>query len=250
MKAAIIIFSTITTVHAQLAISPYVGLNSTRMNDTYGYINGGNYFLAGADVEYEVTSKDSDRKLRIAIGSGVSYLRNGFYSSNAFSLSFINSYRQTITDLSMVYWQAPLLVRFNWQPFTLIEDWKVFAGGGAVFNFLQKAQMREEYTEVFYSADALAPPPSHIHFSDDQNVTPYAVRQSVFTRFELGMKYKKMHLSYRVSVSKADLYFSGIEDHWQVPAEYSDYIQRYAASGKIKEKHAEIIIGYRLGKLR
>jgi hypothetical protein len=59
------------------------------------------------------------------------------------------------------------------------------------------------------------------------------------------MKFKHLQVSWRLSLSTQDMYFKGLENNWQVPANYSFYIDAHKARGITKEKYSEVVVGWR-----
>jgi hypothetical protein len=232
---------------AQYAITPFAGINSTRMSDAYGYgyNKGGNFGIVGFEAECW-KRPTTHRALHLSLLTGVSYLKNGFYSSDNLSFSSI-LYIHQITDLRTTYWQVPVVLRLNWQPFPLIEDWMLFVGAGISNNLLTKATLAEQYTQVALSDDILAPPVT-VHYEDSRDVTKFAAHYYLFGRIETGVKFRRLQLTYRVSFSMQDMYYKGVETVWSIPAKDSQYINTHQLSGKSKEKYSELTLGYRFVK--
>lgn len=251
MKQKAILFVILGLSHmarGQINITPYAGINSTRIYDGILYQNGGSFLVAGAELELALKPKQSGR-IYVSLATGASYLKNGFYYSGNFSYNALNFYTQRITDLKTEHLQIPVTLRLNWQPFPLVEDWKVFLGLGICHNTLMKSVLEEQYTEVTLNDDILAPP-EVTSYADSRDVTNYGETSSLFRRIELGMKYKRLQVTYRLSRSMTDLYRSGLEEDWNVPDDNSWYIGAYQDSGKIIEKHTELVVGFRFGKSR
>ena len=230
---------------AQVNITPYVGINSTRIYDGILYENGGAFLVAGVELELGIKRKQAGR-VYVSVATGASYLDNGFYYSGNFAYTALNFYTQRITDLNTEYLQIPLTLRFNWQPFPLVEDWQVFLGLGVCHNTLLRSTLAETYTEVTLAADVLAPP-QVLSYEDTRDVTGYGGKSSLFRRIELGMKYKRFRVTYRLSRSITDLYRTGLEKDWNVPDDVSWYLNAYRESGKIIEKSTELVVGFRFG---
>lgn len=231
---------------AQVSLTPYIGINSTKLYDGISYQNGGAFGVAGLELELGVKPKQH-RRIHFSVATGAGYLSNGFYYSSNFSYAALNFYTHRITDLKMQYVQIPVMLRVHWQPFPLVEDWKVFLGLGVCNAMLIKSTLAEEYTEVILSDDLLAPP-NVTSYEDSREVTDYGKKSSLFRRVELGMKYKRFQLCYRLTRSLTDLYRTGFEEDWSVPADKSWYISAHQDSGKTIEKHSELVVGFRFGK--
>lgn len=231
------------TANSQVNFTPFAGINSTGVYDGYGYQKGGSFGLAGLEIEWKQKLK-RQKPLFISLVSGVSYLSNGYheYSNFTFGSFFYNS---SVSHLKTSYWQIPFIARLNWQPFPLIEDWVPFVGVGITNNFLIKAHLSEKSTALDFSSSSLSPPPTTEHYEDSGDITDVGSKYFLFRRIEIGMKFKKFLVAYRISVSLQDMY-KDIENVWDVPAIDSEYIGSHNFAGTRKEKHTEIIIGYRI----
>lgn len=233
-------------VNAQINVVPFAGMNSTKMYQSYGFEKGGAYGIAG--VEFELRKKPTAHKaLYMTLVTGVSYLSNGYYRSENFAYTALSFYTASVTDRKMEYVQVPVILRVNWQPFPLVEDWKVYFGAGLSNNFLMEATLHEQYTSVFVNSDLFAPPTTE-QYEDTRDVKDLGVKRSLFSRYEFGMIYKRVQLSVRFSASITDLYYKGLETSWAVPAEHSEYLKAKDDKGKITEKYSEVVVGIRLFK--
>lgn len=231
-------------VTAQIHLTPYVGVNSTKLDVGYEYQNGGNYPFGGIDIEGRLKPRKISA-VHLSLVTGASYLSNGFYQNSLFALTGLSYYSAKLTDLSTQYFQVPLVVRLNWQPFPLVEQFHIFFGAGVVSNTLLKANLTEKSTLVIYSNDPFAPPQT-TQSQDSQDITALGVKQSFFSRFELGFRFKRVQASYRLSTSFGDMYFQGLENVWKVPAKDSGYISGHNAAGTTTTKHSELVLGFRI----
>jgi hypothetical protein len=128
----------------------------------------------------------------------------------------------------------------------LVEDWRLFFGAGVSFNTLTYAHLAEQSTKVAFTFDRpLAPPPVTTYSADSRDVTSLAVKNPLFSRVEIGMKFKHLQVLYRLSVSLQDMYLTGLEQTWKVPASESIYINAHHSRGITKEKYSEIVVGWR-----
>ena len=243
---SLLLITTCQTALAQVNLIPFAGMNSTRMYHSFGFEKGGSYGIAGLEIEVRKRPK-AFKPLHVSFVTGVSYLHNGFYQSDNFSFTGADFYTASITDREMEYLQIPLMARLYWQPFPLVEDWKVFIGAGISYNLLLKAHLAETYTSIFTSGDIFAPPPTE-QYEDSRDVTSLGKEAPIFRRIDIGMTYKRFQINVRFSKSITDLYYEGLENDWGVPAEYSEYLIAYADEGKITEKYSEITFGFRIFK--
>lgn len=247
MKKVIILFFILVAESSfgQFSITPTVGINSTKLKlDDSGYTNGGNFLTYGLEAEYGIKPR-SHRRVYLSFMTGASYLSNGFYDIYNFSFPGLSWYQSQTTDLTTTYVQIPLVIKLNWQPMPLIEDWKLFLGLGISTNILLESHLSEKSTRVTDSNDLFAPN-NTTQYSDSQDVNDLGVKNSLFARLELGMRYKRIMFSYRFSLSMQDMYYTGLENIWKVPATESRYISAHDTQGKIKEKYSEFVLGFRL----
>jgi hypothetical protein len=216
------------------------------MNYGSEFKSGGAFGIVGIDFEFRLKPKHH-QKLYFTMATGISYLKNGFYSSESFAYTSWDLYTQEITDMTMQYWQVPVMLRIIWQPFPLVEDWKLFFGAGICNNILVKSTLYEKHTDVIYNVDILAPPTT-TQYQDRGDITELGKQNSLFRRFEIGMNYKRIQVTFRLSKSITDLYHEGLEQSWAVPDEDSGYISAHMSDRKTTEKYTELVIGYRIGK--
>jgi hypothetical protein len=239
-----VLFFVTTSAWAQIHLMPFVGINSTKLLLGDEYQNGGNYIFGGVEVQGRLKAKKISA-WHVSVVTGASYLSNGYYNNNLFSFPGVSFYSAKLTDLSTQYVQVPLTIRLNWQPFPLVEEFQVFFGAGVVDNFLLKAHLTEKTTSVTFSTDIFAPPLT-AHYEDSRDVTDLAAKQSLFSRFEFGFRFKHVQVSYRLSRSLNDMYLTGLENVWKIPASSSAYISGHDTAGSTKAKYSELTIGYRI----
>ncbi len=230
---------------AQLRVNAFAGVNSTRLSKgLFGFEKGGNYLFGGFEVEGMLRPKKKHSALRVSILTGATYLSNGYFENSLFSFSSI-FYTASMTDLSTTYVQVPLMARLNWQPFPLLDDFQFFMGAGVSDNILLKASLRESVTKVFIATDVYAPPQT-THYEDNQEITKLGVQNALFYRIDVGMRYRRLLIMYRLSQSPGDMYFKGLESVWAIPAKESGYISGHQSAGSTKLKYSELVIGLRL----
>jgi hypothetical protein len=233
---------------AQFNVVPFLGTNSTRMTSTLDdeFSKGGSFGVGGVEVEWKKKSL-KHKRFYVSALTGVSYLNNGFYRSYNFSVGSFY-YTHSVTDLKMTYWQIPLIVRANFQPFQLLDELHVFLGVGVSNNILLKSKLSEEYTESSLGFGSIPPPPETFHYEDSRDVTSLRDRYNMFQRIDVGVRYKRVQVAFRFSKSLKDLYCKGLEESWGVPDDKSEYIQSHNKHGKIVEKYFEFVVGFRLFK--
>ncbi|HEX8061528.1 MAG TPA: hypothetical protein VF473_11365 [Cyclobacteriaceae bacterium] len=230
------------TCRAQVSITPVAGINSVRMYDGIVYDKGGNYGLAGLELELRRKPK-IQKRFYVSAVTGASYLRNGFYDSFSFSFASL-FYSQQQSNLDMQFVQIPVELKFNWRPFALIEDWTVFAGGGVSYDLLLNAHLEEKSTRLDFDTSQPPAPPTTITYSDNRDVTNMMPSHLLFYRFEIGVNIKRIHLAWRMSSSLTDAYPTGLERNWQVPADDSTIIEHHHDAGSLKFRYNDLVIGY------
>src|SRR6185436_8366809 len=142
----------------------------------------------------------------VSLVTGVTSLANGFHQNSQFSFPGISFFSAHTTDLSTQYIQTPLMVKLNWQIFPLVEDFVVFVGAGASASFLLKATLAEKYTGISFPRDAFTPPTT-VHYEDSRDVTDLGVSPALFGRLDVGLRFRKLQVSWRLSISQQDMYF-------------------------------------------
>jgi len=233
------------SANAQMHVNAFAGVNSTRLSKgLFGFEKGGNYLFAGFELEGMLKPKKIHSSLRVSILTGATYLSNGYFENSLFSFSSI-FYTASMTDLTTTYVQVPLMARLNWQPFPLLDDFHFFLGAGVSDNILLKANLKESVTKVFIATDVYAPPQT-THYEDNQEITKLGVQHALFYRIDVGMRYRRWLIVYRLSQSPGDMYFKGLENVWAIPAKESGYISGHQSAGSTKLKYSELVIGFRL----
>lgn len=244
MKRIVIILFILSgiTCCAQVSITPIAGINSVRLYDGIIYNKGGNYGLAGLQLEWRRKPK-IQKRFYVSALTGASYLKNGFYESYSFSFASLY-YSQRQSNLDMQFVQVPLELKFNWRPFALVEDWTVFVGAGASYDLLLSAHLEEKSTRLDFVTSEPSPPPTTIQFSDSRDVRNMMPSHLLFMRFEAGVNIKRIHLAWRMSSSFTDAYPTGLEKSWQVPADDSTIIGDHNDVGSLKFRYVDFVIGY------
>ncbi|MBS1977164.1 MAG: outer membrane beta-barrel protein [Bacteroidetes bacterium] len=237
----LLILTCVNQTHAQIHLDAYAGASSTSLNLGSELKNGGTYPIYGIDLEGRLKPKRISR-FHLAAATGAAYLANGYNLSSSFTISGLY-YDARTTNISQTYIQVPFVLRLNWQPSPLVEDFHLFLGMGVVSNWLMEAKISETSDHVGFSA--LAAPPT-THYEDSRDVTKLAVPQSFFFRYEIGVRYKRVTVIIRSSLSLQDMYYQGIEQVWRIPATSSAYISGHSQNGKITEKQGDMIVNFRI----
>jgi hypothetical protein len=233
-----------TSADAQLHVNAFAGVNSTRLSKGYfGFEKGGNFLFGGVELEGVLKPKRHS-PFKFSFLTGATYLNNGYFENSLFSFANI-FYTASMTDLSTTYVQIPLMAKLNWQPFPLLDDFQLFIGAGITNNLLLKAQLRESVTKVFIATDIYSPPQT-THYQDNRDITSLGVQNALFYRIDMGMRYRRLLVSYRLSQSFGDMYYQGLESVWAVPATESGYISGHKNAGSTREKYSELVVGMRL----
>ncbi len=228
----------------QVHLTPFIGINSTSMTKgIFGYEKGGNYIFGGIELEGRLKPKKIS-PLHVSLVTGVSYLSNGYYENSLFALSSIY-YSASKTDLATRYVQVPIMIKLNWQPFPLVEDFNFFLGAGVSNNILTQARLTENVSKVLFTTDIFSPPQTS-HYEDSKDITQFGIKNSLFMRFDAGLRYKRLHIAYRLSMSTGDMYFAGLEKTWAIPASESGYISGHTSAGSTNLKYSELVIGCRI----
>lgn len=231
------------TATGQIYITPFAGISSTRLKLGFDYKNGGNYPVAGLEIEGRLKPHKIS-SFHFAFVTGASYLANGYYENDLFSIG-TSFYESRNTNLTTTYLQIPLMLKLYWQPFPLMEDFQFYFGAGVSNNFLLKSHLTEKSTNVFFSTDIFAPPQT-TEYQDSRDITNLGVKSSLFSRIDFGVRFKRVQVALRISVSFQDMYYQGLENVWAIPAKESAYISGHTSAGTTKEKYSELVVGYRI----
>ncbi len=227
---------------AQISVTPFAGINSTRVKYFY-WEKGGNYAVYGLEIEARLRPRKNS-PFHVSLVTGASYLSNGYFRDTGLTFSTFVYSSQT-SELKTGYFQVPLVLKLNWQPFPLVEDWKLFFGAGISNDFLLSSHLEEKAVDVNSSSDLFAPDVT-TEYQDSKDTAGFGRKHSLFSRFELGTKYKRIHFAYRFSFSLQDMHYVGLEDDWDVPSGSSNYLIPYELNGKRNERYSEFVLGFRV----
>ncbi len=229
------------TVKAQINLIPFAGINSTRVK-YFDFLKGGNYGMLGLDIEGRFKPRKYSL-LHISFTSGINYLANGFYRDSGISVPGL-VLTTGVSDLRTSYIRIPLGLKMNWQPFPLIEDWRLFLGVAISIDFLLKSELAERETQVSIPIGILTSPPQTTSFEDSRDITNFGRKASQFQRIELGARFKRFQFAYRLSFSLNDMHHQGLENVWNIPMDKSTYIDPLELNGKRIEKYSEFVVGF------
>lgn len=254
------------------SVTALTGINTTKMNvsdpafDGSKFTKGGYYFLAGLEAELRLTDA-SIKRFHVSALSGISYLKNGFSKTYTLSLTNTNTvdgYYYENINISMRYVQVPLVFRFKWRPFPLLEDFHLFAGMGVSGNILLESRLSEKgvvsgypqtdvgFVIMAFDLESRFFPPYYYQpsstesYSDEDDITDKRKKFTMFSRLEFGMTFERVTLSVRFSKALQDMYATGMENTWAVPAKNSLYRKSHQSNGKTLEKYSEVVIGVRI----
>lgn len=241
-KLLIILYFLSLPAAAQISVTPFAGISSTRVLYYY-WDTGGNYGVYGVEVEARLRPRKFS-SFHISFVTGGSYLANGYFRDSGLAFSTLIYDTQT-SELKTNYFQIPVELKLNWQPFPLVEDWKIFFGAGVSNDILLKSTLEEKVIEVNMSSDLFAPPQT-TSYQDSGKIDEFARKFSLFSRFEVGTKYKRIHFAYRYCFSLQDMHHGGLENVWQIPSGSSNYMTPMELNGKRNEKYSEFVLGFRI----
>lgn len=226
---------------SQFKIIPIAGVNSTQVK-YYDYLKGGSYPLIGCEAEYNFRHREI-LPYNLSLVTGIEFLANGFYRD--FGINVANLYFQSGTsELKTRYLRIPFLVRFSYYPFPLIEEWKWFIGIGLSNDILKNSSLSESETQVSQGIGVFTSPPQTVTYQDNQSITDYGKKYALFQRVEIGTRYNRIQLTYRISYSLSDMHHYGMDEVWNIPIDESSYFIPYEINSKRKERYFEFIIGY------
>ena len=226
---------------AQVQVVPFAGINSTRVK-YFDFLKGGNYGLVGVEVEGRLKPRKISH-YHVSLVTGMTFLANGFYRDAGIAVPGL-VFNAGTSELKTKYLQFPVVLKLNWRPFPLIEDWSVFVGIGISNDILLKSELTELETRVNPGTGVLTSPPQTTSFADSQRITPYGKKYTLFQRLEIGTRFNRIQLAYRFSYSLTDMHHSGLETVWGVPAQNSTYFDPVELSGQRKEQYSEFVLGF------
>ena len=93
-----------TLLMAQISVTPYIGLNSTRMTQSVGYTNGGSYSFAWRRPR-NFPKPNPYKALHLALATGASYLPNGFTTTSNAQFTY---YRDFYDSRSQRRYKPPI----------------------------------------------------------------------------------------------------------------------------------------------
>lgn len=247
LKVPVIIIMVLLTLpftsRSQVNIVAFGGINSTRVK-YFDYLKGGNYPLVG--LEIEVTRRPRKiTQLQISFVSGATFLTNGFYRDSGISVPGL-TFTAGTSELKTKYLQVPVLLKLNYRPYPLLEDWFIFSGVGISNDLLLNSTLEERETNVILGSGILTSPPLTTSWSDSKAITEYGRKYAAFLRLELGSRFKRLQFSYRISFSIHDMHHEGIEEVWSVPVNESTYFFPKELNSSRKEKYSEFVVGFLL----
>ena len=168
---------------AQVNIVPFAGINSTRVK-YFDFLKGGNYGLAGVEVEGRLPARKIS-PYHVSLATGMTFLANGFYRDAGITVPSL-IFNAGTSELKTKYLQFPVVLKFNWRPFPLIENWTVFLGVGISNELLLQSELTEQETLVIPGSGILTSPPQTTSFEDNQVITEYGKKYALFQRLEIG----------------------------------------------------------------
>ena len=226
---------------AQVQVVPFAGINSTRVK-YFDFLKGGNYGLAGVELEGRLPVRKIS-PYHVSLVTGMTFLANGFYRDSGITFADL-IFNAGTSELKTKYLQIPVVLKFNWRPFPLIEGWSLFLGVGISNELLLKSELTEQETQVNPGFGVLTSPPQTTSFEDNLVITEYGKKYALFQRLEIGTRFNRLQLAYRFSYSLTDMHHAGLEAVWGVPASNSTYFQPVDLNGKRKEQYSEFVVGF------
>jgi hypothetical protein len=167
------------------------------------------------------------------------------------------SHIQLTYSLEKFQLEFPLMIRLNYKPAYLIEDFMFFVGAGASINILNKALARE-YVFV-QRIDPVSSLSTLSDFNFVYSVTENSKKVTTMIDMEYGFTIKRLTLLIRRQVGLSDLTPVGVEKTSPMLQQYSDalvdsdgwpYEKNPYYSVKIKEAYWELVFRFRINKLK
>ena len=171
-----------------------------------------------------------------SVNTGVYYLKNGYQESYYYTF-FSGTPKPVYSSLETKYVEVPVQLRLYIQPLPLIESWTLFFGGGISNNILLDATLDELTVEETFGFGIKT-------YQDNANITEHGQKNYLFSTLEVGMMVKRFRISIRQKKSFQDMYFFGLNGNWDIPSDRSTYMFNHGKTGKLMERHIEILIGF------
>ncbi len=190
--------------------------------------------IIGVDAEWVFRGKL--KPVYFSIGSGLSYLKNGYNDGYYYSL-LSEEQRPVLSNYETRYLQIPLIFRLNIQPQPLEENFSFFVGAGVANHILLDASLYELTVEETFGFGINT-------YEDERNIKNYGEKNYLFSTIEAGIMLNRARVTFRYKKSLQDMYFSGLDNNWNVPAEFSIYKSIYNNGGKLTERHIEFSLTY------
>ena len=150
------------------------------------------------------------------------------------------------SKFGLKYIHVPIIFHlYNFKPFLLDENFSFGFGIGLVNSFLLKSTLEEEAT--VYEFDMNGSVTGQQYFYDKADVTSISKKYFTMICFEMSFSFKKLYISQRGWFSVGDQYISGLAGNWNVPEQYSVYINaRNTFGGKVYYGGGAFIIGWKI----
>jgi len=239
MKKVIFLFGGIFLflgAEAQFNASAVLGFNNTSIGSSKeSKLPTSRQLTVGLEVEALLKGKHL-RSTYFSLNTGVYYLKNGYKESYYYTL-FTGTPRPIYSSLETTYVEIPLQLRLHIQPLPLIESWTIFFGGGISNNILLDASLNELTVEEGFGTGIQT-------YSDNQTITDYGKKSYLFSTLEIGMMVNRFRIIIRKKTSLQDMYFEGLTGNWGVPADRSTYMVNHDNTGKLTERHIEVLVAF------
>lgn len=221
---------------AQFRASVVMGLNNTTIGSAKdSKLPTSRQFTSGLEIETLLKGKHL-RSTYFSVNTGAYFLKNG-YNESYYYTGFTGTKFPIQSLLETTYVEIPVQLRLYIQPMPLIETWTIFLGGGISNNLLLKASLNELTVEQGFGTGVQT-------YSDNQNITDYGQKSYLFSTIEIGMMINRFRVIIRQKKSLQDMYFQGLNGKWGVPADRSTYMVNHDSTGKLTERHIEVLVAF------
>ncbi|MBL7872231.1 MAG: hypothetical protein JNM78_11505 [Cyclobacteriaceae bacterium] len=221
---------------SQFRATAILGLNNTSIGSSATIkLPTSRQLTGGLEIETLLRGKHL-RSAYLSLNTGAFYLKNGFEESYYYTF-FGGDKKPIYSSLETSYLMVPLQGRLYLQPLPLIESWTIFIGGGVSANLLLDASLNELTVEETFGSGVKT-------YSDNKNIKNYGEKYYLFSVLEIGMMIKRFKIIFRQKKSLQDMYFSGLDGNWKIPPDRSTYMINHKATGKLTERHIEILVGF------
>lgn len=184
------------------------------------------------------------------------------YTQKNISATLTRNFYINYTPKSKTYYQIPLKLRLNYQPYVLMDDMLIFMGGGVTFGFLSKASLT---SSVYGNTVNNGNIENEFSFTLTEDITNLSSSTKTFLCIEAGFSIQRLTILLRHQFSNSNSiphninsqrgesivlrgYESGLVPN-SADFQGSPLVLVNEENGLIKEFYSQLVIQLRLNKI-